>query len=226
MMDGDIERYLAVGRSAIAAIHNVVPIDFCPKSILDIPCGHGRVARHLRMAFPGALLFVSDIDEIGMAFCASEFNATALSSADDFDKLELDQPFDLIWVGSLLTHLPKDAALKFLRFVSRHLSAEGRAVITTHGAFVIGRMTEASKFNNKIYGISIEKQVKLINDYFNFGFGYGSYDWSGRYGITACAKSWIESSAKNFGLLVDGYLEHAWDRHQDVISLRLNGVKH
>src|SRR5688500_9262413 len=105
MLDGPLERYLGVGESALASIRRVVGQKEIA-SILDLPCGHGRVARHLRAAYPTARLFVSDLDEDGAKFCADAFSATKLPSKPNFDDIQFNRTFDLIWVGSLITHLP------------------------------------------------------------------------------------------------------------------------
>jgi methylase of polypeptide subunit release factors len=67
--------YLSVGVSAfesITAAFKAAGIDRV-STILDMPCGHGRVARVLRAAFPTAEISVSDLDTDGVAFCAQQF---------------------------------------------------------------------------------------------------------------------------------------------------------
>ena len=59
----DAGGYFAVGRSALecvltALLHSRLPI---ATSILDFGCGHGRVARDLRAAFPDAAITFSDV---------------------------------------------------------------------------------------------------------------------------------------------------------------------
>ena len=72
--------------------------------ILDLPCGHGRVMRWLRATFPKASLTACDIDGDGVSFCAETFGARPALSSTDPEDLVLGT-FDLIWCGSLLTHL-------------------------------------------------------------------------------------------------------------------------
>jgi trans-aconitate methyltransferase len=58
MFTGDPEAYFSVGRSALGCINvSLMAADLEPESvrtILDLPCGHGRVLRYLREAFPNA----------------------------------------------------------------------------------------------------------------------------------------------------------------------------
>ena len=59
------------------------------RSILDLPCGHGRVARHLRVRFPGSQLICCDINRDGVDFCQSSYAATGM-----YSNAELDVHFD------------------------------------------------------------------------------------------------------------------------------------
>ncbi|MEM6745565.1 MAG: hypothetical protein AAF676_17785, partial [Pseudomonadota bacterium] len=75
--------YFAVGESAMRSIRQVLG-DLVPLTIPDLPCGHGRVARHLTARFSEAQLFVADLNEDGARFCATELGAEALTSTPDF----------------------------------------------------------------------------------------------------------------------------------------------
>jgi len=64
------------------------------------------VTRHLRAFFPDADLFVSDLDKRGECFAAETFAARPIEAAPDF-ATSLARSFDLIFCGSLPTHLPE-----------------------------------------------------------------------------------------------------------------------
>src|SRR5262245_43270125 len=69
---GAMDHYLAVGRSAIDVILSAMLTagkDACP-SVLDLPCGGGRVTRHLRAFFPDSELFAGDLDADKQRFVA------------------------------------------------------------------------------------------------------------------------------------------------------------
>lgn len=216
MMDGDLARYLAVGENALRAIQ-AAPDLIPPQSILDLPCGHGRVARHLRAAYPGAEFFVADLDEPGADFCAAEFGAVKLTSTPDFNAIEFGRRFDLIWVGSLITHLDAEATRSFFRFVSRHLSSEGSAVVSSHGAFVAGRLFLAQR---PLYGLTAAEEAGILAAYQASGYGYCQYPMQQGYGISLASRNWIRQAAAECGLIVASHEDHAWDNHQDVVVLR------
>ena len=82
--------------------------------ILDLPCGHGRVLRFLRREWPGAEIVACDIDPDGAEFCCESFGATSIYAAENPQETPLRGRFDVIWSGSLLTHLDKTRWPSFL----------------------------------------------------------------------------------------------------------------
>ena len=76
-----------------------------PQRILDFPCGHGRVLRYLRAAYPLAEITACDLNRDGVEFCAERLGAVPVMSSEDPADIRLAGEFDLIWCGSLLTHL-------------------------------------------------------------------------------------------------------------------------
>jgi SAM-dependent methyltransferase len=75
------------------------------KTVLDMPCGFGRVARHLRTAFPQARLTCCDLYQDRVDFCSREFRAEGVKSKENYDDIEFPHTFDLIWVGSICRSL-------------------------------------------------------------------------------------------------------------------------
>src|SRR5258708_6291328 len=99
--------YFDLGRRALELIQ--FSAELCDKphypEILDLPCGHGRVLRWLRAHYDYAKITASDLDRDGVDFCARQFRALPVYSKPDLKQLQFTAQFDLIWVGSLVTHL-------------------------------------------------------------------------------------------------------------------------
>ena len=54
-------------------------------------------------------------------------------SQEDPAAIELPGPFDVIWVGSLFTHVPEDRWIEFLDLLESVLAADGLLVFTVQG---------------------------------------------------------------------------------------------
>ena len=117
--------------------------------ILDLPWGHGRVLRHLKMAFPTARITACDLKRDGVDFCASQFDAIPVYARESpVENKPEPGRFDLIWVGSLLTHLDAPRWRDFLECFRRWLRPCGVWVFSTHGRETYRHLaTRESPFN-------------------------------------------------------------------------------
>jgi SAM-dependent methyltransferase len=170
-----------------------------------MPCGHGRVLRFLAARYPGAALVASDLDAGGVAFCSERFGAQAVLSTPDLADVELPGPFDLIWCGSLVTHLDAEANAALLDLFRRSLAPAGVAVVTTHGELVAERLRAG-----ETYQLDPGAARAVLRDYDSHGFGYADYPWSPGYGVSVSSRDWIAGTAGSAGLRVAHFAEHAW----------------
>ena len=221
MFRGDEAHYFDVGASALHCIEAALFAARRQKStinrILDLPCGHGRVLRFLRRAFPAARLTACDLDRPGVEFCARAFDALPVVSTVDVAKIPLEGPYDLIWCGSLLTHLPQEKWTAFLSLFHRLLLPGGIVVFTTHG-----RSSEAELISGKHrYGLEDPQIASLLAAYRRTGFAYADYADTPGYGISLALPSYVLANfVQQPGWQLLGYHETAWDQRQDVIALR------
>lgn len=219
MLGGNDSHYLSVGQSALDVIERALG-GVEPRNILDLPCGFGRVTRALRARFPGAAITVSDLDRPGVDFSALEFDARSAYSVRDFQELDLGEVYDLIWVGSLMTHLPALQTKRLISALGRHLSPSGVAIITLQGPSVIPLLRKTG------YGLPPGGGQAVIEEYQRTGFGYGDYgggaDLYGvsltndHYGISLTDETWMRASLEELGLQLHAYEVQAWDNHHDV----------
>lgn len=221
MFLGDREHYYDVGDSALRCVENALRCAHRRKEtvrhILDLPCGHGRVMRFLRKGFPHARLTACDLNRAGVQFCAAAFAAEPVVSAVEVAQIPLEREFDLIWCGSLLTHLPRVQCAAFLEFFLRKLAVGGVLVFTLHG-----RSYEQTLVDGRDRSQLAPAQVAaLLAEYRRTGFGYVDYNGVADYGFSLAHPSFVTSNliaAPGWRLVV--YHERGWDQRQDVITLQ------
>jgi SAM-dependent methyltransferase len=207
--------YFEVGLSALECINRTLSIaDLRPTAILDMPCGHGRVCRMLRAAFPDAHMTVCDLDPDGVDFCAAQFNAEPLYSRENVREVTVARSFDLIWCGSLFTHLDRHRWIDFLEFFANHLVPNGVLVFTTHGRRPIQWMVD-ELFS---YGLTRDEQRALVESYAKDGFGFVS-PANQAFGISLSSMAFVCSQVERLSSLrLIGLHEASWSDHHDVVS--------
>src|SRR5579863_3695965 len=115
--------YMYGGRSALkCVIDALIAADVdVPQAIFDFPSAHGRVTRFLRVAFPDSELWAGDLNREGVDFCVDRFGAKPFYSGPDLSSVSLPRKFDLIWCGSLASHLPESQCKALFRLLLSNL---------------------------------------------------------------------------------------------------------
>jgi len=216
------EGYFEVGYMALRCVHTALADAGKTEvgSILDLPCGHGRVLRTLRAAFPRATVVACDLERDGVDFCARELGATPLHSLENPAEIQIPQPFDLIWVGSLMTHLDAPRWPDFLTFFSRALAPGGVLIFTTHGLRIQEMM------QNKEYGFGLDPAAieTLLADYGRTEFGYANYPKDGNYGVSLSTRDWVTRRvAETPGLKLLTYTPTGWMTQDTVVCMKSGG---
>ena len=217
MYTGDGAHYFKVGLSAMRVVEeamrraNLQAVE----RVLDLPCGHGRVLRFLARRFPQAAYTACDLDRDGVDFCARVFGATPVYSVSNLDALSFDARFDLIWCGSLITHLDAPSTRALFRLFARHLAPGGLLLFSAHGDFVARRMP-TGEFDYMLTGAQVET---ITRRYAETGFGYEDYEGQGGYGVALTSPAWIRARIEEVGKLREVYFaERVWDAHHDVFG--------
>jgi len=210
--------YISVGLSALENIERALRLSGLSlqdiKSCLDFPCGYGRITRFLRAELPEwAVLDVCDIVPEAVDFCRKEFGSTPILSQEDISKVILPRRYDLIWIGSLLTHLDKKGFSDALTLAASSLVEHGILVFTTHGCYSLEILDS--------YGIpdmdrnDVEKQLQ------GSGFYYSPYPGESNYGISLNTEDYVRSLIEKdlpTKLMPLFFERRGWDSHQDVFA--------
>src|SRR5215472_3424641 len=230
MFEGSQEHYFSVGQSALECIKLAAFEGGQHRfsNILDFGSGFGRVLRALKSGFPAAQLTACDINANAISFCSRIFGATAIQSSEDISDLCIDDRFDLIWCGTVLTNVDAMQFLDILRFLKTLLKKNGILVFTTHGPYVAQRIRSGAF----TYGLQQDLIPALLEDYDRAGFGYADYPAEvrarvrlKRYGISVSTPHWTLRQLKSFSeLRILNYTEQFWDNHQDSVACVNSGV--
>lgn len=217
------EQYFDIGRRALELIR--FSAQLCDKphypEILDLPCGHGRVMRWLRAHYGYARITGCDLDRDGVDFCTKEFGAVPVYSEPDLRKLPFNAQFDLIWVGSLLTHLPLEQWLIALDCFVRWTKECGVLVFTTQGRCFTSLLSRGQRNVTE----NVDKPA-LIEEFARTGFAYQPYFESkeGDYGVAVTSPEWLQRVLQRYpDMIMRAYLEESWGMQDVVILYKKSG---
>ena len=189
------------------------------ESFLDFACGYGRALRHFRAAFPDARLVACDISTDAVDFCAQEFGAVPVYSQEDPNAIELPGPFDVIWVGSLFSHVPAPRWIEFLDLLASVLSEDGLLVFTVQGRNVRRQLLSGELG----WSLTEADTEQIVRGYDETGFGYADWTGASGYGTSLNRPSWVTRQIEDRpGLRLVGYREIGWGR-QDVVTCQATG---
>jgi trans-aconitate methyltransferase len=241
MFQGSVDHYFSCGRRALELAQGALAATGVrePRRILDFPCGHGRVLRFLRAAYPAAEITACDLNQDGVRFCAERLHAVPVISKEDPRDITLEGEFDLIWCGSLMTHLEAHRWIAFIDLFRQHLSPDGVMVLTVNGPNAADLLRLASlrdpaakiamslpsdvgmaRINTarSYFPLPARSKDAMLRGYAESGFGYARYDGDLDYGLSVSSPTWVCGLIERFrDLRLVQYIEHGWDE-QDLVA--------
>jgi SAM-dependent methyltransferase len=229
MFHGSTEHYASVGtQMANLVSHAAVLARADSPTILELPCGYGRVTRHLAAQFDPQKVHVADIMVPAVDFCVETFGVTGYCIVDpvyEFQNVP-DSFFEVAALGSLITHLSERNARTVMRHFFKKLKPGGIAVVTTHGV----RSREILETVD-CYQVGETARAHLLSKYDAGQFGFVNYmphhsfeaktvDYIGdSYGIALIPHNWVSNLCDESGLTILEYRPGGWDNHQDVFFI-------
>ena len=220
LIANNYEQYFDVGESGIKAIlsglsdanKNTKNI----RNILDYASGYGRVARWIKAAFPSSYITAVDADINCIRSLQQILSLNAVEIADlEMNSKIVGGPFDLIWMGSLITHFSELKTKHVLSYLYDNLSMDGLLIGTMHGPFVSERL----RGRVKDYGLKETEIVRHLEELDASGYGFGPYHHNPEYGISSWTEEKGYSMFEDTGFIVISYKHVEWARHQDVFVL-------
>jgi len=215
--------YKDVGISAATVVYSACVSSWVSevKSVLDIPCGHGRVLRHLVKLFPDAQFDACDLDADGISFCATRFGARPILSRENIEEVDFGESrYDVIWVGSFFTHLSKNRAFRALTHLTTLLTNNGILIATFHGRFSALNGRKIGYLDEALWNQVLDECVATGYGYRDYPPGKGHSYIGGSYGVSlSLAETVIRAAQVVPGVRIYSYIEQGWCGHQDVLVL-------
>jgi SAM-dependent methyltransferase len=178
--------------------------------ILDFACGGGRVMRAFRAEWPDAEIVGAELWAHQLEFCAEKFGAVTVQSGPELDQVSVPGQFDLIWSGSMLTHVDERSWKAALRLW--HSALRGVLV------FTVGGPATAEDLRNKgldaLPDLEDGSDATLLEGYDETGFAFVPTVHDG---WTIARPDWTRARVEEAGLRLLSYREGAW-LGQDVVT--------
>lgn len=215
-----VRHYVADAQSAMANLDAALraagrrwdDVDSC----LDLPSGYGRVTRWLAGRLGPSAVTAADADPLAVRFCAAEFGVRPLVVPRNVCGLHLPETYDLVFTGSLLTHLPPDDGWRLLDALVAALAPKGVLVFSTQGESCLRHLD--------LYGPSFARAAAAYRrSVATDGVAYRNYPGLRGYGITIHAARGLKTGlASRYGgvAALVRFAERGWDEHQDVWAVR------
>jgi SAM-dependent methyltransferase len=217
MFAGNLKHYLSCGRSALTVIAAAIELAGLPPpaSILDFGAGAGRVTRWLSAAFGSARISACDLRPEDMKFLRQEFGVTAWVVDRDVRALSISGRYDLIWLGSVITHLSADNTLELLTKLAGCCTDGGLIIASFHGRRAIERQETC-----EYHYIGPETWMLIKAGLSATGYGYADYAATPGYGISVAELPWLLELSRSLGLRLVMLGEQLWDGHHDVVAMQ------
>ena len=101
--------------------------------VLEFASGHGRFTRHLVKALGADRVVVSDVVPDAVEFSRRTFGVDGFMSASVPEQVQWPQRYELVFVLSLFSHLPRSTWSRWLKVLWGAVAPGGLLVFSTHG---------------------------------------------------------------------------------------------
>ncbi len=215
------EIYFYGGRSALRCVLEGLALARAPspRRILDYPSGAGRALRYLRAAFPSAEIFAGDLQSGHVDFCVERFGAKRVAASVDLAAAEIPGALDVVWCGSLATHISADRSAQLLHRFADALAPGGVAFVTFHGRMYPRAIVDIDR--NVVAQPDLDS---IVRECARTGYGYRPYrtpefERQG-YGVSLTSPGWVfERLHERDDVTILFYREKGWHEHQDVVAI-------
>lgn len=208
--------YFTIGYNGFSLIKdflsNVFPDQTFKGKILDFASGYGRVTRFLSAYYGPSQVTTSDIKTEAVDFQIKHFQVDGFYSTYTPSTLKVEKRFDLIFVGSLFSHLDESLFQEWLTTLISLLTENGFLLFTVHDQTLHPDLKEESF------------QFVASNEDEKFEFIQNRITSTSLYGISFVSEFYVSQVLKkvNPNLAYKRYPK-TFGGHQDLYIATLNG---
>lgn len=175
-------------------------------SVLEFAAGYGAVTRHFSQIVGPHYFCSSDIHPDANEFIAKQFGVQTLASNVVPERLSLPVKFDVIFVLSFFSHMPRATWLRWLQKLYSCINIGGILLFTTHGRESLKHFPQA-KLDASGFWFEQSSEQKDLD--------------SADYGQTITAKDFVDSQIATLSSVEYLTYERAgWWEHQDLYIIR------
>ena len=175
-------------------------------SVLEFASGHGRFTRHLVKALGAERVTVSDIVVDAVDFSQQTFGVKGFASASVPEQVRWPQQYELVFVLSLFSHLPRSTWTRWLQVLRDAVAPGGLLVFSTHGMKAADFDSVKLDDEGFFFAPSSESNAIDANE-------YGTAFTSERFVLDRIAETWGGDALRHRSLV------HFWN-HQDAYVLQ------
>lgn len=173
--------------------------------------------RMFKAAYPEAELTACDIDPAAVEFCAATFGATAIVSQRRPEEIDLPRRYELIWIGSLFTHLDAPRWPGFLHLLCQHLEPDGVLIFTTLGRTA----ADGVRFGIQPWAKTMPDVPSMLDTFERTGFSYQNYPNQEDYGSSLARPSWVCAQVElHPEIEISALTEGGWNGLQHMVVCR------
>lgn len=174
--------------------------------VLEFASGHGRFTRHLVKALGASRVTVSDVVADAVDFSRATFGVQGFPSASIPEDVQWPRQYDLVFVLSLFSHLPRHTWTRWLQALHGAVAPGGVLVFSTHGQKAADFDHVTLEDDGYFFAPSSESQAIDVHE-------YGTAFTAEPFVLAQIEKTW------GLGALVHQVPVHFWN-HQDAYVLR------
>lgn len=193
------------------------------RTVLDYGSGFGRLTRYFVALFGADNVIACDTSTRAVDFVTATLGCIGTYAQPPFNRIEFPKKAELIFAGSLFTHISLAGWREVLDLFAQSLSPGGYVVMTTAGEHVVRDL----QAGGRRFGIGETEAASLASTFDREGFAFAGYpdgaDPTGRKkqaGRCVASNAWVSSFVeRETPFRVKAFLERGWSNRQDIYVL-------